>query len=357
MRLVKVEDLNGDEILARHIVTENGKELMASGIKIKTDYIDRLKELGIDYVFVKDQLFGNIDFENNAERIIHKEVEEESIKIVKEVLDKHIYKNSGELKSICEAANNIIKDIISEKEVINRVTDIRKHKKDIYSHSINVCSFATVLALKNGESKKRIEEIAKGSILHDIGYKYLEKRYESMDIMKMSENEKNEYRKHVIYGYDAIKNEKWLTSLAKEIVLLHHERNDGSGYPFKYHSDSVDNGVKIVAVCDKFDRLVNGIGCERMKVHQAVEYMKAKSVTAFDYKYVNMLLNMVALYPVGTKVILSTGDIGIVIKQNRNLIDRPVIEVISDKNGREYDSKNVIDLTNVLTVFIEDTIE
>lgn len=357
MILVQVNDLKGNEKLARHILTESGSELMAKGTVIKKEYIDRLTELGIEYVFVDDSKFLDIDFENENKGIIKEKVKEESRAIVKDVLEKHIYKNTSDLEKLCVAADNIINDITSEEEVMERVANIRKSGTDIYAHCINVCAFATLLALKNNFDKEVVREIAKGCILHDIGLRYMDVPYENVDVDMLPAKERSEFRKHVILGFDTLKDENWLSQIAKDIVLFHHERNDGTGYPFKNNAKSLDDTVKIVEVSDAFDCLLNGIGCKQMKVHEVVEYIRFHSLKAFEEKYATQLLRMVAMYPVGTKVITSDEEIGVVIKQNKECVDRPVLKIISDKYGKPVKEETIKDMTECLTMFIVDTVD
>ena len=357
MKLVKVSDLKGNEKLAKHILTESGSELMAKGTIIKVDYIDKLLQLGIEQVFIEDTIFLNIDFTNENKGFIKEQVKEESKAIVKDILEKHVYKNTSDLVKLCTAADNIINDIISEEQVMERVVNIRKEGTDIYAHSINVCAMATLIALKNNFVKETVREIAKGCILHDIGLRYVVVPYENIDVDKLDAKERTEFRKHVILGFDTLKNESWLGQVAKDIVLFHHERNDGTGYPFKNNGKSLSDAVKIVEVCDAFDCMLNGIGCEQMKVHEVVEYIRFHSLMAFEEKYASQLLQMVAMYPVGTKVVTSDSEVGVVIKQNKQCVDRPVLKIIVDKDGRPVEDEVIKDMTVHLTMFIVDTVD
>lgn len=357
MKLVRLEDLKGNEKLGKHILTESGMELMTKGSQIKPEYITKLRELGIEYVFIDETAFWDIDFKNENNGIIREKVKEESKELVKNVLERHIYKHTAELERLCQAANIIVEDILSEEEIMERVANIRKEGTDIYSHSINVCSLATVMALKNGYDKDTVMEIAKGCILHDIGLRYTALKYENIDINDANSKERSEFRRHVIMGFDAIKDEPWASQIVKDIVLLHHERNDGTGYPFKNHASDIDDIVKIVEVCDAFDSMINGIGYKQLKVHQVVEYIRSKSLSAFEKKYADQLLTMVAVYPIGTKVITSEDEIGIVVKQNKECIDRPVLKIIAGTDGIKLDEEVIKDMTEHLTMFIVDTLD
>ena len=88
-----------------------------------------------------------------------------------------------------------------------------------------------------------------------------------------------------------------------------------------------------------------------------VEYIKSNSLTAFEKKYADQLLAMVAMYPIGTKVVTSENEIGIVIKQNKECIDRPVLKIIANTNGVKFEDEIIKDMTEHLTMFIVDTLE
>lgn len=354
MIVVKVDKLLGHEILAKHIVSESGRELISTGTTLKKEYISRLKELGVEEVCINSFSKYSVKEENE---LLADVVKEESIQIVKNVLEKHIYKNSDELLELCKVADQIIDKVIAEKEILNQVTNIRESSGDLYTHSINVCALSTVIALKKGIKRETIEDIARGSLLHDIGLRCIVVPYEDTNIIDLPIKDQVELKKHVIYGFDSIENVDWLSDLSKNIVLLHHERNDGSGYPFKNNGSSINSAIKIVAVCDVFESMISGIGYRQHKVYEAIEHMRQMSVKALDKECVEMLLKMVALYPVGTKVRTNEGETGIVIKQNRNEIDRPILKIIEDKNGNKILEDVEKDLMKELTLFITDVID
>ena len=57
-----------------------------------------------------------------------------------------------------------------------------------------------------------------------------------------------EYKKHTIFGYSSVQDEDWIPDIAKEIILLHHERIDGKGYPFSHKGDKLKMEVKLASL-------------------------------------------------------------------------------------------------------------
>lgn len=353
IRKINVGMIKGNEILARDILSESGTILISTGTHIKKDYILRLKELGVNEIYVEDEYSQGIVEGIISERVIKIQCEE----TVKDIIERFSYSGTNELKEISSVAEDIILDVLESSEVMYNISGIRDNSKKTYAHSINVCTLSVFVALNMKLSKEKAREIAIGSLLHDIGYQYIGKDYSEVDREKLSKEEKKELKKHVIYGYEALKNENWLTSVSKDIILYHHERIDGSGYPFHLKDDRIKIGSKIVAVCNEFDKRVYGFHEKKVKVHHAFEYIISLSGTWLDRKVVKTFYESVAAYPNGTTVITSKGDIGVVIRQNRKLPTRPVIRLIKNQFGEKYNDWIEEDLTKKLTLFIKDSID
>lgn len=367
MKQVHVDDLIGNEILAQPVVSDAEVILIQSGTVLKQEYIEKIKELNMDFVYIReagdqwderqrDEGSSNsqsVEKENHIYKI--EETKKDTEKIVQKVFERHIYKHNQELKAVGEAANRILDTVLEEPEVVNSITEIRNISTDMYTHCINVCTLSTIMALRLRMSEKQVHNIAVGAMLHDIGLRYIQVSYINRDDDDMSEKEKLEYKKHTIYGYSSIQDEDWLSDTSKEIILLHHERMDGSGFPFSQKGDKIRTEVKLVSICDEFDSLISGIGNKKLKIYEAIEYMKVHAGDIFDSNIAAKLLESIAVYPVGMKVITSDGERGVVLRQNRDVTDRPVLRMTHYADGREYEKHVEKNLMKYLTVFIVDT--
>lgn len=346
MKVYKVDELKGNEILGKPVMTSDYQILLASGTALKPEYIQKLKEFEIATVSIKEEGPGA-----EAIEILKSEVEELVTEKVKDILENHTYQHNESLAELCNTADKIIGEIISDENVIEQVFDIKERSSDIYEHSISICTLATLTALKLKLPEDSIHSIGVGCLLHDIGLRYLTIPYENQDVAKLSPMEMTEYKKHTVYGYTALKDESWISDKSKNIILYHHERLDGSGYPLK--AREIPYECRIVNVCDAFDEMICGIGCERVKVHEAVEYLKAFKNTKFDSTIVDVFLEFTAVYPAGTQVLTNEGEIGVVIRQNKEFPNRPVLLMVSDKKGNRYSENTIKNLIQENHIFIE----
>lgn len=351
MKLCKVEKLTEGDILARAVFAMDFRILLSEETSLSADYIEKLKSLGISEVYIHDENYKNIE----AVVILKQEVEELFKVKVKDILEKHTYSKNKELQKLSQTADNIIFNILEEKKVVEKIYDIKERSSDLYEHSISICTLATLVALKMKLPKETVHDIGVACLLHDLGLRYMTFDYTLRNMAEFLPVELMEYRKHPVYGYSTLKEEAWISSVSKDIILYHHERKDGSGFPLKKKDIPLE--AMIVGVCDCFDEMICGICCQRVKVHEAVEYLKVFKGIRFDEKVVDILLQFTAVYPVGSHVLTNVGETGIVIRQNSEFPDRPVIRIIKDKMGNNLVKHKEVNLINSKTVFIEKVLE
>ena len=352
MRIISVDSVKGNELLAKDILLNNNSILMTAGTVVKKEYVKRLRELDIEFIYVNDEFAQGVKLTESLELQIKEQCQE----AVRNILLKYSYHNDQELDEIRNIADEIIYDIMSEPEVMYNLSSIRNKNESTYSHSLNVCALSVILALKLKLPKPKVKDIAIGCLLHDIGFTYITMDYRNLREEYCSEKELKEIKKHIIYGYSAVEKVDWLSSLSKDIIISHHERLDGSGYPFRLKGDKIKIGSKIAAVCDEFDSRVYGNLTIRMKVHDAIDYIVSQAGVKFDFNVVEAFVASVAAYPTGALVITNQEEIGIVLRQNAKCPTRPVIRIIKNRDGEKPEEWIEKDLTKELTLFITDTI-
>lgn len=348
MKLCNVDELTGNETLAKDVFSMEYKILLSKGTVLKQEYIEKLKDLDIRQVYIKEE-----EPDTKTVMILKEDVEETFKSKVKSILEKHTYSHNSKLVELCQTADYLITNILEEEEVVEKIYDIKERSSDIYEHSINMCSLATIVALKMELPQETVHDIGVSCLLHDLGHRYLAVDYDDQDLSKLSEKELAEYKKHPVYAYTALRDETWISKESKDMILYHHERLDGSGYPLK--ATDISKECRIIQICDAFDEMICGIGCKRKKVYEAVEYLKSNKDIKFDGKIVDIFLEFTAVYPAGTIVRTSEGETGVVLYQNKQAPDRPVIRITKDRNGTAVDK--VKDLAEISNVYVEEVIE
>lgn len=352
MKLCKTADLKGGEVLAKAVMTSEFQVLLSDGITLRPEYIEKIIELGISEVYIKEDAAYQ-----QKMSLLKADLESTFQNKLKSIMEKHTYQRSAELVELNQTADSIITSILEEDEIVDKIYDIRERSSDIYEHSISICSLATLTALKLKLSRESVHDIAVGCLLHDLGLRYLTINYENQDIDSLSVQELTEYKKHPVYGFSALRDEKWISDLSKKIILHHHEKMDGMGFPLRLKGRDIPIEAKIVSVCDTFDEMICGIGCKRQKVYKAVEYLKTFRGIKYDAKIVDAFLEFTAVYPVGSQILLNDGSTGRVIKQNKEFPDRPVLQLLKDSAGNMVSKEIIVDLIKINHIFVEKVLE
>jgi len=354
VRRIKVEAIKDGDILAKDLFSSSGVVLMSEGTRIKKEYIARLEELGIEQVYIADEVSKE---EGNTGNVIEEEVKKQCGEIVRHTIQKYTYAERDELKEIVKVADEIMTDLLNQPEIMYNVSCVREKSNALYLHSVNVAAISTLIALRAKLPKKKVREIAIGALLHDIGYTTVTADLTDLNIETCEENIRKEVMHHVVYGYTDVEKKDWVSKTVKDIILHHHERLDGSGYPFRKDAKHLKPEVRIVSLCDQFDSMVYGNMMPRYKVREAMDYIMSQAGVQFDFSLVQLFMESVAAYPIGITVITNEGDTAVVVRQNFKFPTRPVIRLIQDKDGVPYGENEERDLTKCLTLFIKDSVE
>lgn len=350
MKKCSIYDIRGGEILANPIMTSTYQILLSEGTVLSKEYIENFKQLDISDVYVYEE-------QDLINRDIIKE-RKEAINIcknqVKGILEKHIHSNDKDLEKLSETAYYIMDNILEKQDIIEKLIEMKEKSHDLYEHSLSCCTLSMILSLRLNYSTEIVHAIGVGCLLHDIGLRYITVKFDNINLCNMPENQKVEYKKHPIYGYSSIENESWVNEISKDIILYHHERLDGTGYPF--HKTNISEPVAIAIICDVFDEMACGIGYEGKKIYKAIEYLKCFRNTKFNAKIVNEFLKIMAAYPIGSHVLTNKGEVGIVIRQNKGFPERPILRIVIDRAGRTINKNNILDLLKENSIFIEEVI-
>ena len=107
---------------------------------------------------------------------------------------------------------------------------------------------------------------------------------------------------------------------------MHHEREDGSGYPLGLKGDAIHDFGKIIAIADVFDAINSNRGYKRKKApFEALQIVKNESLGKLDYEYVKVFLEHVVNYYLGEEVILNTNEKCKIIQMNTNDLEKPLV--------------------------------
>ncbi|WP_121614837.1 HD-GYP domain-containing protein [Virgibacillus halodenitrificans] len=357
MKLVNTNLITPGEILAQTVHNDNGVVLIREGVTLTEKILARLIKQGITYLYIKDKFTNDI----KAEPVISNKLRSDATKMMKDIFYEiqenglvgraFILDNSKKKLSI--VVNQILEEIQSNKKSFSLLTDIFITDNYVFQHSLNVAIYSLAIGVELNYSSKMLTEIGIGAMLHDIG-----KMFISPEILnkpgRLSEEEYETMKSHTVLGFEFLRKQADLPTVVSHCAYQHHERLDGSGYPRGIKDDDIHPYGKLIGIADVFDAVTsNRVYREAMLPHEGLEILYAGAARLFDKNMVEAFKNSVIIYPNGITVLLSNKSEGIVVRQNENLCDRPVIRIMKENTytlSIPYD----LDLGKVMNVTIVD---
>ena len=193
---------------------------------------------------------------------------------------------------ILEIRDRIIKDSQLIRKNVQFFSELKLLGEHKNIHPLNTAIFSVFLANKLEYNEVQIMEIALSALLHDIGK--IKLTGEITDISKMTKDEEYAYKKHPLIGHRLIKTELKLSENIARVALQHHERMDGTGWPYGISSTMISEYAQIIAVCNHFDNMTSSAtNLEISNFREALRALLKAGSRAFSpkplYAFVHML--------------------------------------------------------------------
>ncbi len=342
LKLTDVDKLKENSIIAEPVMTDDFQILLNKGTVLKSDYIDKLKELGVREVYIEDD-FSKMTEEETRKNSV--QIKESCSDKIKDILKYHVYNQGQKLSELKQTVDEILDDILSEPQLVQNVCEIRERKPDIYDHTLNLCSMSMLIALRMNVDREDVRQLGTAALLHDLGLRYTTAKYENVELSSLSKEDQEEYKKHTVYGYSAISEMNWLTDQEKKMILFHHENLAGLGYPL--HSGELSVLTQILAVCEIMDEMICGIGHKKRKIWEVLSYLEEIKGKYYYSEIIDTICGFIVKYPVGTKLLLDDASIGIVVKQNDKNSEKPIVQIIQKGERTKDISTESITLINL----------
>jgi HD-GYP domain-containing protein (c-di-GMP phosphodiesterase class II) len=287
--------------------------------------------------------------------LLSNDTKESAIKVLHRSLQQAKAGKMIDRAMVREVVTKLVEEtILKHESSLLNLMDIRSHDKYTFSHSINVCTLATLIGIKQRLKRKELEDLALGALLHDIGKIMI--RQEILEKPgRLTPNEFEEIKKHPIYSYNILSREEDISEVPRAVAYAHHERYDGRGYPRKLVGDEIPQLAVVTSLADVYDALTTDRPYRKSLLpYDAMRIIISQTYSDFDVDVVRAFLRAMSIYPLGSLVRLNTKEVGLIIKVNERAIVRPTIRILIDSNGELVPFSKVkdIDLTKDTSRFI-----
>lgn len=321
LHYVNIDQLKEGDIIAKNIYGNGGIFTLVKGVKITNFLINRMKTHGINLVCIEDNLatIGGDDVINPALRA----EATESIKVMTLMIKDSIQPQGKFLTVLDNVIVAIIDELSKNKKNLVSMLDLKTHDNYTYAHSVNVAVLALVVGIALGYDYTKLKNMGLGALLHDIG-----KTSIPVEILnkpgKLTADETLLIHKHPEIGFQKSRIALDIDPTGRAVILQHHEKPDGSGYPNGRTSDTIHEFAKVVAITDIFDALTSDRPYRRRwPIKETLDFMNSICGAHIDTEIYQEFVRHISPFPPGIKILVSDGREGYVLN-NENIL-RPIV--------------------------------
>ncbi len=241
-------------------------------------------------------------------------------------------------------ASHMVDSVLRSPDAFTWLSRVRDKDEYTYSHAVRSAVWGILFGRHIGLPKADLDVLAMGVLLKDIGKTRLPKHL--LEKKKRSDTERQAYEKFIDYGVEILRKVPDVQPRITSVVKTHCERVNGSGFPNHLRGDKIPLLGKIAGIVT-FYETVNPRGeAQPVSPSKAVAKLYEYREVEFQEELVVEFIRAIGLYPTGTLVELSTGEVGVVVEQNFERRLKPIVMVVLDAYKQALSSMELVDLAH-----------
>lgn len=327
-KVVDILECKDGDILASEITNKYGAAIVIKDTIINEYMKQRLRDIGVNQVSIYQTNTVSQDYYDIKHANFTADYYK-NLKSIKQVIKDLAAGKGLDYVRIKDISDTLYKQISNDSNIASSLSKLKQYDENTFSHSLNVSIYAALLGKWLGLSKDEIKNLVQAGILHDIG-----KTGISKDILnKKGSLLPDEYeivKKHAMLGYNIVKDIDIIPEHVKEAILMHHERANGTGYPFGYELKRLDLFSKAIAIVDVYDAIIsNRAYKKRSTPFEAFEWFLGPGLAFFDISLVSTFLKSISGSYIGARALLNNGAIGEIVYIPPYNISKPILRMQS----------------------------
>ena len=352
-----------------------GANLRAQGLITREDTIERFRQQGMLECFIDtakgndcsegiplDQLhhtktpeapFPECDEDFPSPRVAYEEerdnavrVRDKALRLVSDVMHDVKMGRSIDRQAVDDIALEITESLVNNQNALLSLMYMGNKDEYLLEHSMNVAVLMGVLARSLGYRGEELHHMVLGAFVHDVGkIRVPESILHKPGKLELAEWE--EMKRHVDYGIEALSTIENFPDIAMAICSEHHERLDGTGYPFSRSAAQISQQGRMGAVVDVYDAITSDrVYHQGLEPNAALKKMLEWSGDHLDRELVYQLIRCVGVYPAGSLVQLASGHVAVVLEVCTRQPAQPRVKLVYDGNRQQRISEKVVSLAD-----------
>jgi HD-GYP domain-containing protein (c-di-GMP phosphodiesterase class II) len=251
---------------------------------------------------------------------------------------------SFEIERVEEIVADMVESIVRNPDAAMWVARLREEDISTYGHGLQVSVYLTSFGRHLGFPKAQLEQLAQIGLLLDIG-KIRLPRYLLEKQGRLTAEEYEEAKRHVTHGIEILSQTPNVDPEVLEGIEQHHERMNGSGYPKGFEGNEIGVYGRMAGIVDTFAALTN----HRPYAAAASSYEALRSISGwagdfFHEPLVQQFVSSIGVFPVGSLIELSTGEVAIVVAHNKVRRLKPRVLVVTGPDKTRSPHPAMLDL-------------
>ncbi|WP_224771071.1 HD-GYP domain-containing protein [Pseudomonas sp. FEN] len=248
------------------------------------------------------------------------------------------------LEQADELVDNISLSIARHPHAFISLARLKSADEYTYMHSVAVGALMIALAKQLDFSEELVHQAGLAGLLHDIGKMAVPGAILNKP-GKLTDSEFDRVRQHPQLGAHILRSSVQVCELVMDVCLHHHEKVDGSGYPDQLAGEQISLFSRMAAVCDVYDAVTSDRPYkEAWSPALAIQKM-SEWKEHFDSSVFQAFVKSVGIYPIGSIVRLSSGNVGVVVEQDPHSLLTPKVKVFFSVPLNAYITPSVIDIS------------
>jgi HD-GYP domain-containing protein (c-di-GMP phosphodiesterase class II) len=265
-----------------------------------------------------------------AELTEAKTVHAQAKQAVSQMMDRLRRGRGLDVPQLESAVDSMVESVVRNRDAMGWLARMKDKDDYLYRHSLAASVWALAFGRHLGLDKDTLKALGIGAMLLDIGKTKLPTEL----LQKTAKPTAEEWlliRAHVEHGLEFVRSIPKMDEQVIAMVGTHHERFDGEGYPRKLSGDAIPLIGRIAGIVDCYDAMTSERHYAKPKsTYDSVRELKRLGGTWFQSELVELFIQAVGVFPTGTLVELNTGEVGVVVGQNRFRRLRPEVMLILD---------------------------